>query len=369
MKKIIYVVSTLGQSGPTNQLYNIIKNLDKNRFEAYLLTLSSEPTDSLIGKFVLLGIKVRSLSLSRLKGVFFAKAKLRRIIGKIKPCLVHTQGLRSDKIISSINFDIPHVCTVRNLPQIDYPLKYGRFLGWLMFKSHVKAMHKIKLCVGVSETVSQNLTDNFDISHTKTVLNGVDTETYFYSGEKKFSIREKLKLPSGKIWVYSGALIERKKPVLLIDAFQKTFGSSSENKLLFIGDGPLLDSCRVIAKDSSNIVFCGKVSNVSEYLQCSDYFVSCSKSEGLPNAVLEAMACGLPVLLSDIDPHKEIFQSCSEVGFLVKTDSLKSLIDGMKKIQRADYEMMSKAAVNSVLDNFSAKKMSEKYQEIYEQMC
>ena len=45
-QKILYVVSTLQQSGPTEQLYNVIQHLDKRVFEPHLITLSKEPADS-----------------------------------------------------------------------------------------------------------------------------------------------------------------------------------------------------------------------------------------------------------------------------------------------------------------------------------
>ena len=49
--KILYVVSTLRQSGPTNQLKGIISNLDKRKYEALVLTLSPEPKKTLVDNF------------------------------------------------------------------------------------------------------------------------------------------------------------------------------------------------------------------------------------------------------------------------------------------------------------------------------
>ena len=57
---------------------------------------------------------------------------------------------------------------------------------------------------------------------------------------------------------------------------------------------------------SANTIFTGQVVNVADYLVNSDFFVSASFSEGMPNAALEALRCGLPCFLSKIPSHEEL---------------------------------------------------------------
>ena len=118
-------------------------------------------------------------------------------------------------------------------------------------------------------------------------------------------------------------------------------------------------------KITSNVVLCGNVSNVNEYLNVADFFVSVSKAEGMPNAVLEAMSVGLPVILSDIEPHKEIFNENKGIGLLFKTDIEQDFLDKLHKLTTMDYEKMSNAAKNVVEEKFSAQIMSKEYQKIY----
>jgi glycosyltransferase involved in cell wall biosynthesis len=82
-------------------------------------------------------------------------------------------------------------------------------------------------------------------------------------------------------------------------------------------------------------------------------------------AVLEAMACGLPVLLSDIEPHKEIIKLAPQAGFMYELQNEERFISSLNKMIQANRDAMSLAALNIIQTRLNAKTMSEKYQEIY----
>lgn len=366
MYKIVYVVSTLKLSGPTNQLFNIVVNLDSTRFDAHIITLSPEPEESRWNDFMSAGVKVYSLGLSRLSGLILARAKLRRLISEIKPDLIHTQGLRGDVLSAGLGSIAPRVCTVRNIPQQDYAMTYGKVAGRLMSHNHVKAMRELDMCVGVSEAVSANLQDKFGLVNVATIQNGVDTGVYdMPSVTDKRHLRERLGLPlEGRIWISSGHLSSRKDPLFLIQAWMRWFRETGDH-LLFIGTGPLERDCREMSGEAGNIHIAGRVQNVSEYLKASDYFISASKAEGLPNAVLEALACGLPVLLSDIGPHRELWEMSPEVGNLFALDDEVQLLKGLDAIRGSDAQKLAAAAHALAHEQLSARAMSRKYQQTY----
>lgn len=367
MRKILYIVSRLKRSGPTNQLFNIIKYLKREGFEPHLLTLSPEGEDSRWEDYKSLGVSLYSLNLSRLSGFFLAKRRVADLVDLIKPDLIHTQGIRADVISSALDVDIPRLCTVRNFPQEDYAMTYGRLKGRVMFNRHINAMRKLDCCVGVSEAVEKNLNSFCGIENTSHILNGVDEECYFYAEDaEKNKIREKLSLPKDVVlWVSSGHLSSRKDPAFLIDSWKKYFPNDERNVLLFIGSGPLYDECKGLAANENNVIVQGYVNNVVEYLQAGDYFVSASKAEGLPNAVIEALACGLPVLLSDINPHSEIYDLNNNIGGLYKASCFFSFRDAVMDIARRSQPDMRKAALELVATQLSAARMSNSYQDLY----
>src|SRR5699024_7455453 len=134
-----------------------------------------------------------------------------------------------------------------------------------------------------------------------------------------------------------GSLIPRKNPVTLVKGFLES--KANENSiLLVIGDGPLKSNIYNMVKDSKHIMLKGQIFNVSDFLKASDYFISVSLSEGLPNTVLEAMSTGLPVCLSNIPPHTEILDYNNTAGVLTDVEHYKMLSSKINTILRKDYK-------------------------------
>lgn len=367
--KVLYIVSTLKRTGPTNQLLNIVTNLPLE-MTPRVLTLSPEPEDSLWQSFEEAQIDVNSLNLSRIQGLFQNKSVLSGAVNRFQPEVIHTQGIRADGLVASMKTSAKKVATLRNFPQLDYPMTYGSFLGKMMCQYHIRQLRRFDRVAGVSDAVSANLADHFSVRQVSTVRNGVNTERFFPvdQGEKQ-ALRAELGLSSGvTLWVCTGHLSPRKNPLELIEAWKQVFANDSSQQLLFLGNGPDMESCQLAIAGMSNVQLIGRTSRVADYLKAADLYVSPSTAEGMPNAVLEAMACGLPVLLSDIDPHKEIISLNSGVGVtypLGDSTSLADILEQFAIIERSDMV----EAVKFTIENFlSASAMSAQYQAVYKEL-
>jgi len=358
MKKILYLVSTLQKAGPINQLSYIIKYLDKTKFEPIILTLSIEPKDTMLEYFKdELNVKIDSLKLSRIKGVLKGVSEVKRYIKNNNIDLVHTQGIRADGIIRNIN--IPKITTLRNYPFYDYPSKFGKVKGKLMVLNHMNIIKSNKKnCIACSKSISEEFKKNN--LYLKYIQNGVDTEKYkpLENTQKDF-LKEKLNiLIDKKIFITVGSLIPRKDMQTVIKGFQKY--NDGDSILLIAGDGFKKEILQNIADD--NIRFLGNISNVVEYLQISDCFISASLAEGLPNTVLEAMACGLPTILSDIPSHRELYENYE--GNFFNTKNYRKLALLMNEVINK-YRVEKEKSLEIVNNKFSAEVMSKKYQKLY----
>ena len=109
------------------------------------------------------------------------------------------------------------------------------------------------------------------------------------------------------LFVSATSFVDQKSPIELIKAFGEVHGKKRRH-LVLLGNGPLLQTAKQLASEYSNISLKGEVTDVDEYLEVADCFVPASLSGGLPNSVIEALAVGLPIILSDIPVHQEIQQ-------------------------------------------------------------
>jgi glycosyltransferase involved in cell wall biosynthesis len=364
MKKaaILYIVSTLGRTGPTQQLLYLISHLDRSLFDPHVVTLSPEPTDSLKPKFIEIGIKLHSLELSRIAGLFLALFRLKRFLRILKPDIIHSQGLRADWLSSQLNNTI-RIATQRNNPFSDYPSLMGQIPGWLAAHLHYRALRRLKV-VTCSESISQ-VNQRFSLTDT-IIRNGVDTTDFSPLAQTEVTKhqRSELNLPvDGQLFIYTGPAINRKNIPYLIC----TFGEKADRNdyLVILGTGPLLEHLRKIAGDKPNIIFRGGVDNVPQYLQVADWLVSASLDEGLPNSVLEALATGVPVLLSDIPPHREILALSPDSGGLFDVNDPDSLCNLICMLARSSD--MRKNARALAANHFNCESMSARYQTLYHQ--
>ncbi len=360
--KLLYILSTLKRSGPVIQLYNLIKYLDSSRYEVSVITLSPEPEDSKWEDFRDLKIGVRTLGLSRIGGIFLLDKKVSRLISSMDPDVVHTQGFRADRL----RISRPRIATIHNFPQFDYILRYGRLMGAVMVELHMSALRRCHV-VGVSNAVAINLKSVFKIDHVAAIQNGVDTEVFYPAfGENKLALRQELQLPlRGRIWISSGHLSDLKDPLFLVKAWKEK-GISSGDHLVFIGNGELYDELRRISQKNDNIHVLGRVTRVADYLRAGDYFVSASKSEGLPNSVMEALASGLPILLSNISPHEEIWKLNPSIGSLYLQGDQASFLEAFNEVALLEPERIGAACTDLVKTKLSGEIMSLRYQKLYE---
>ena len=121
-----------------------------------------------------------------------------------------------------------------------------------------------------------------------------------------------------------GRLVDIKNPFTLLDAF--LLSGPDNSRLVVVGDGPRrrrLQAAVEAVRQPPDVTFTGLVDRDDVYRRVAhaDLYVSASYGEGLPVAVLEAMACSRPVVLSDIPPHREIARGADFIPLVPADDA------------------------------------------------
>lgn len=366
MKSALFVVSTLARTGPTQQLLNLCKYLPEFGWRPRVVTLSPDPAANLARAFADAGVQVETFGLSRMKGLLFAKRRLRALIRRQKPQILHTSGLRSDALGHGVTDLVPHVMTIRNFAWDDYPAKFGRIAGSLMAARHTMLIKSGRMVVGCSHALAQRLSSIRPSIHA--IPNGVDLARFPPTPQhEKVELRVRLGLdPARAIYLFVGALIPLKQPQHLLNAFLRAPLEKTAT-LLFLGDGPLRSTIEATTKATDRVRVVGEVDNVVDYYRCADYLISASTSEGLPNVVMEALACGLPVVLSEIPSHLEFQVEEARAGFMASVTDVNDLATKIAALERSDWSTLSLNARN-LAQRFSARSMAEKYAHLYSQL-
>jgi sugar transferase (PEP-CTERM/EpsH1 system associated) len=144
---------------------------------------------------------------------------------------------------------------------------------------------------------------------TVTVLrNGVDVARF--SPEKRTDARRALGVDDEALVVgHAGRLVAVKDQAALVEAAAQLKGEGLRFRVLIAGDGPLRGSLeeQIAALGVGDCVtLLGHVHEVEQLLAALDVYVLCSRSEGMPNTVLEAMACGVPVVSTRVGGADEL---------------------------------------------------------------
>ena len=337
--KVTFVETNCKKNGPIKQTLNIIRNMDKEVFEPSLVTVWPEDADnSMIDEYKKLGIPVLSANMSKKKSVLFGKKEVGQLLEQLQPDIVQGVGMPPYRMTLGYKRAI-HFVTLRNYCYEDYPDYYGKIPGTVMAFLDLNLIKK-RMAAGEPFVTCSEIDD----------------------------VRKKLDLPLEKnIYVYSGGFIDRKNQKEAITAFL-AMKKNADAVLLLLGDGTNFEVLKDEFSKNTNILFRGKVSNVNEYLHASDVYLATSKSEGLPNGVLEAMACGLPVLLSDIPQHMEVLEADPQCGHSYKLGNVKQLSVLMDQMMEENLFEMGERSYTAVMDNFTAEGMSKRYQNLYLKM-
>lgn len=348
---VCYIITSTIKCGPVNVLYGIVKNYKKiNGFHPYIITLKDDEKErSRRDEFRKLGIDVQQFDW---KNDF---EEIKKYIKENKIDIVHSHGLKPDLVNSKLKKIYPslvNVTTLHNYPFEDYVINRGWLKGNLMAFLQLyatKNLYKIACSKAIQKKYNEKLNKKIDM-----VENGVE-----YPSEKSVKIKKNKR----SIFLYLGDIHRRKNVNFLVDYF----ALHPEYELWIVGDGSNRYYEEIVdkAKNINNIILWGRTSNPGKFYQKADFLISDSMSEGLPMTVLEAYSHGLPVILSDIDAHKETLID-DECGKIFNLDDKESLDNKIKEAEKTNYNYLK--IYKKTKSIFSSSAMMNNYIEIYKRL-
>lgn len=192
------------------------------------------------------------------------------------------------------------------------------------------------------------------------VYNGVDTQ--------RFRPRDRSKQGAPTV-VTAGRLVTQKNPTLFVEAAARIHADLPEVRFVMLGDGPLrpMVEGHIERLGMSGVIeLAGERHDVEKVLAQADLFWLTSSWEGLPNVVLEAMACGLPVIATDVGGTSELFEHGRE-GFIARPNESEDFVThGLMLLRDAQARAKMGEAARRRACEFSLAKMIDTTQTVYD---
>ena len=197
--------------------------------------------------------------------------------------------------------------------------------------------------------------------------NGIDEKPF--SDLPRVVAKQDLKVEGRTVILYTGRLIALKMLPTLLQALYQAVQSCPQLYLLIVGQGPERTALEQQVRQlglSNHVNFVGNVQNVRPYLAAADIFVLPSSTEGISNALLEAMAAGLACIASAVGGLPEMLDD-GACGILVEPGNVEQLSETLIRLTQDPLEIkrLGNAAHERILTRYSFSVVGDEYQKLY----
>jgi glycosyltransferase involved in cell wall biosynthesis len=363
---VVFVIDGLRDDGAQKFLYLVCRGLDRERFQLSVIGLSHRRDK--FSDFCRIGVPTTVLGI-RYPWHIGRLFSLYRLLRNAHPTIANTVLSKSNVlgVIAAALARVPIiVASVRNNRP---PPRWAHAL-W------ERLVFKLCDCVTVvSSSIGRLVVQEMSVPEHKVrlVVNGIDAgipKRIVAHTDLPFALPQ----PEGYLVATVGRLHPQKGHRYLLEAAQRVVRIMPDAHFLIVGDGCLDGQLRERARRlgmADQVTFTGRLPHevtlkiVSEV----DLFVLPSLYEGMPNALLEAMALGRPVVASAVDGCMDVIVD-GESGLLIPPSDIDSLAEAMIRLLRDDAlrERLGRAARTRVESEFTVQRMVKRLTGIYEDL-
>ncbi|MER2077982.1 N-acetyl-alpha-D-glucosaminyl L-malate synthase BshA [Psychrobacillus psychrotolerans] len=282
-----------------------------------------------------------------------------------------------------VHYAIPHaVCAIlaKDMANSDIGIVttlHGTDITVLGYDSSLKGaikygIEKSDVVTAVSHSLGQETMDlispNKDI---ETIYNFIDEQEY--TKKDAGNLKELLGIkPHEKVVIHVSNFRKVKHVPDIVQSF-KLIHEEVPSKLLLVGDGPekhpIMESIKGTSIEN-DVLFLGKQENLSELYSIADLMLLLSEKESFGLVLLEAMACGVPCIGTNVGGIPEVITH-GENGFIVELGDWKKVAEhGVEVLQNPSlHKQIVDRSLEVIRDRFSSKSIVEQYEEMYERVA
>jgi len=288
-----------------------------------------------------------------------------RFIKKNNITIIHAHSSRSQDIALALSFILPGLKTV-----VSRKVDFHRGKGW--YNRYKYITPKVSLWIAVSHGVKSVLVaDGVASEKIAVVHDGIRVSRWQKPADKMVVERLKQKLSIDKNSIVFGivaALVDHKDHRTLFHAFKQVVEKLPRARLVVVGDGELSEELLVLREKlglEKTLFMVGFQSEIEPYFSLFDIFVLSSHMEGLGSSLIDAMACGLPVVATEAGGIPELVID-KENGVLVPIRDSDALAQAMVLVA-GNEKLKKKFSRNNIIraKEFDVSVMAGKTRDLY----
>jgi glycosyltransferase involved in cell wall biosynthesis len=202
--------------------------------------------------------------------------------------------------------------------------------------------------------------------------NPVDIDRYHpCDAATRKALRGELGIPAGAlVALFVGRLAPEKELPSLLGGFARTAARNTSARLILVGDGPMRPELEKQAGElgiTDRVMFAGmkEPDEIRRWLQAADVFLLVSRREGLPVSLIEAMATGLPSVVTDLPANTQLVTDGKQ-GFHVKVNDLDGIGNALLRLfENPELRQQFGAAARPIAERFSTDRVLDVYEEMF----
>ena len=369
--KIVHVISDLVVGGAEMNLYRLLSGIDRARYDTTVITLSDG--GDLRERVKALGVRVYSLGMRSPAPSPGSLVRLIRLMRWLDPDLIQGwmyYGNLAAQFAATLLSRRP--ATVWGVRQsIDSLIREKPTTALAIWLSARLSKRPAAIIYNSTKSAAQHESIGYEGGKSRIICNGFDLETFTPSQEARLSVRAELGLPPDAMVI---GLIGRYHPAKDHANFLNAAAILAKDhpKVHFVlsGRGVHRENRRLrsVMKPlglNGNVHLLGERKDMARLMASFDISVSSSAREGFPNVVGEAMACGVPCVVTDVGDSLKLVGSTGLVVPPRNPEALAQACRGLMTLGAGGRTKLGQAARQRIREHFQIASVIEQYEELF----
>ncbi len=367
-RRVLHVIDSLDLGGAQTFLLDLVTHLDRSRYDPEVASMHGRGVYA--AAFETAGITTHVLSPKKWPPYYVLN--FWNLLRRERYDILHFHLFGANLCAKPLAIAQGHPAIVVH----DQCNDASRERNPLLLAADALANRGVSRIIAVSGSVRRYLSDREDVpdSNLTMIPNGIDASAFYPATEdQRKEARRALGIPFSAFVIGGiGRLVEQKNFDLFLEVALRTINVHPEVLFVIAGTGPLERQLREKLESSghgASIRFLGHVTDRPRLFHALDALLMTSDFEGTPMALLEAMACGLPVVASSVDGIAEVCTDNRD-GLLVSPRNLKGFCSNVDRMIR-DPEMRSslgKNARGTILERYEISSLVRRIESLYDEV-